>query len=243
MAAFEERVRARDTLYGAWSATDDPAIVHRLASSGVDFVLLDLQHGEASEASLLGLHGIINAAGASPVVRVQYLNADHIGRALDRGARAVLVPNVDTAEQVRDAVACARYAPTGKRSIGPLVPGAAEPLLWVMVESVSAVEALPDILAVPGLGGIIVGPGDLSLSLDTERDPDNPVLARTITQVLAVARDAGVAAGVFAPNGQIARRYREQGASLVIVGSDVVMLDAAVRQNLSVAHHASDKSE
>src|SRR3954469_10193983 len=152
--------------HGLWSLLPGAVTSEVLARTGADFVVVDLQHGAVTEADLPGVAAAITAAGSVPLARPRSPLFADIGRPLDLGARGVIVPNVRDADHAREVVAATRYAPGGGRSIGRLSGGADEPLVIVMVETASALDDLDAVLAVAGLDGVYVGPGDLSLSLE-----------------------------------------------------------------------------
>ena len=113
--AFRSRLVAREPLYGAWSVISSSLSVRLLAAAGLDYVVIDLQHGEATEADLPGLTSAIRLAGAAPVARVRHAHTADIGRALDLGCEGVIVPNVDTARQAREVAGACRFPPDGYR--------------------------------------------------------------------------------------------------------------------------------
>src|ERR1041385_6498456 len=117
-ATFRSRLVARESLYGAWSVIPSPFSVRLLAPAGVDYVVIDLQHGGATEHDLPGMTDAISLAGAAPVGRVRHAHPADIGRALDLGCEGVIVPNVDSAAQAREVAAAVRYPPVGRRSAG-----------------------------------------------------------------------------------------------------------------------------
>src|SRR5215472_4145510 len=123
-SAFRAQLVARETLYGAWSTIPSPLSVRLLAAAGLDYVVVDLQHGGATEHDLPALTTAIRLAGATP-----------IGRALDLGCEGVIVPNVNSAAQAHEAAGACRYPPGGYRSGGGAMTGVGEPFCLIMVES------------------------------------------------------------------------------------------------------------
>src|SRR6516225_7890979 len=181
-ATFRSRLVARETLYGAWSVIPSALSVRLLAAAGLDYVVIDLQHGGAAEADLPAMTSAIRLAGATPIARVRHAHTADIGRALDLGCEGVIVPNIDSAAQARQVAGAVRYPPVGYRSMGGVL-AVAEPFCLVMAESADAVGDLDATLAVDGVDGLYVGPGDLSLSLGCELDPDDPVLNRALQRI------------------------------------------------------------
>src|ERR1700761_5485031 len=218
-ATFRSRLAAREPLFGAWSVIPSLLSVRLLAAVGFDYVVIDLQHGGATETDLPGMTSAIRLAGSTPVGRVRHAHPADIGRALDLGCEGVIVPNVDSAAQAREVAGSVRYPPAGHRSGGGVLAGA-EPFCIVMAESAGAVSELDATLAVDGVDGLYVGPRDLSYSLGCEPDPDDPVLNPVLQRIWAACAAAAKPVGVHATSGAVARLYREEGSTLITVADD-----------------------
>jgi 4-hydroxy-2-oxoheptanedioate aldolase len=233
-ATFRSRLLAREPLYGAWSVIPSPLSVRLLAAAGLDYVVIDLQHGGAAEADLPAMTSAIRLAGATPIARVRHAHTADIGRALDLGCEGVIVPNVDAAAQARQVVGAVRYPPAGYRSAGGVL-AVAEPFCLVMVESADAVADLDATVAVDGVDGIYVGPRDLSLSLGCELDPDDPVLKPALQRIWEACAAAGKPVAVHATDGATARRYREAGCTLLTTAVDAAAITRDTAAQLSRA--------
>ena len=221
--------------HGLWSLLPGAVTGELLARTGADYVVVDLQHGATAEADLPGITAAIATGGSVPLVRTRSPAFADVGRPLDLGAHGVVVPNVRDAAHAREVVAACRYAPAGGRSVGRLSGGADDPLVVVMVESASALDDLDAVLAVAGLDGVYVGPGDLSLSLGLTGEEHRAELRRVLSSIIARAVAAGVPVGVHATDGQQAAAYAAEGATIVTVAADAPSLDAAVAHALDVA--------
>jgi 4-hydroxy-2-oxoheptanedioate aldolase len=232
--SLRSRLSRGETAYGAWSVIPAAISVQSLARAGLDYVVIDLQHGGATEHDLPELTEAIRRAGASPLGRVRFAHPADIGRALDLGCDGVIVPNVDSAEQALAVAGACRYPPAGYRSAGGIMAGQDEPLCLVMVESRQAVDELEATLALPGVDGIYVGPRDLSLALGCALDPDDPVLRPELERIWAACAAAGKPVGVHASDGGIARLYRENGCRLVTVASDAVAVARGAAHEFAV---------
>lgn len=230
-----QRLRAGQTLYGGWTAIGDAVAVAAMAAAGLDYIVIDLQHGSATEHDLPGLTAAIERAGATPVGRVRHAHPADIGRALDLGCAGVIVPNVDSAEQARAAAGACRYPPAGYRSGGGALAGQEEPFCLIMVESAAAVAELEQTLAVPGVDGIYVGPRDLSYSLGCEPDPAGSVLRLEFEKIWAACAAAGKPVGVHAMDGDTALLYKRNGCRLVTVAADATAITATARSGLATA--------
>ena len=233
-ATFRSRLVAREPLYGAWSVIPSALGVRLLAAAGLDYVVIDLQHGGATEADLPAMTSAIRLAGATPVARVRHAHTADIGRALDLGCEGVIVPNVDSAAHARQVAGAVRYPPAGHRSAGGVL-AAAEPFCLVMAESAAALTELDATLAVDGIDGLYVGPRDLSFSLGCELDPDDPVLSRALQQVWAACAAAGKPVGVHAMEGVTARRYRDAGCTVITTAVDATAITRDTAAQFSLA--------
>ena len=222
-------------VHGLWSLLPGAATAEVLARTGADFVVVDLQHGATAEADLPGVAAAITAAGSVPLVRTRSPAFADVGRPLDLGARGVVVPNVRDADHAREVVAACPYAPAGGRSIGRLSGGAHQPLVIVMVEATTALDDLDAVLAVEGLDGVYVGPGDLSLSLQLTGDERREELRAVLSSIVARAGAAGVPVGVHARSGEEAAGHAAEGATIVTVAVDAAALGEAATHHLGVA--------
>jgi 4-hydroxy-2-oxoheptanedioate aldolase len=239
MAISEVELRRRwsagQPCHGLWSMLPGAVTGEILARTGADFVVVDLQHGATAEAELPGITAAVTAAGSVPLVRARSSSFADVGRPLDLGARGVIVPNVRDGDHAREIVAACRYAPDGGRSIGRLSGGADAPLVIVMVEMASALDDLDAVLAVDGLDGVYVGPGDLSLSLGLTGAEDRAELRGVLSSIIARAGAAGVPVGVHAYSGNDAAGFAAEGATIVTVAVDVVALAEVMTHHLGVA--------
>ena len=244
MATSERDLRQRwsagQPCSGVWSLLPGAVTAEVLARTGADFVVVDLQHGATAEAELPAISAAITAAGSVPLVRTRSPSFADVGRPLDLGARGVIVPSLRDAAHAREVLAAVRYAPAGARSIGRLSGGADEPLVIAMVETATAHDDLDAVLAVDGLDGVYVGPGDLSLALGLAGPDSRSELRGVLSSIVARAVAAGVPVGVHAYGGDEAAGYAAEGATIVTVAVDAVELRGAVSHHLAVARGRSD---
>jgi 4-hydroxy-2-oxoheptanedioate aldolase len=231
---LRDRLSGGEAVYGGWSTIPDVLSVRSLATAGLDYVVVDLQHGGATERDLPALTLAIKQAGATPMGRVRYAHPADIGRALDLGCEGVIVPNVESAEQARGVTGACRYPPVGYRSAGGGM-ATAEPLCFVMVESPDAIGELPATLALDGVDGIYVGPRDLSYALGCALDPRDPVLRKELERVWSACAAAGKPAGVHASDGATAGLYRENGCRLITVAVDSLAVARTAASELAAA--------
>ena len=235
--------RPDEPLLGGWSNLASPAAVGSLARSGVDWVLLDAQHGEHDDRSVRDCLRGVRPGDAPVLVRPGQLDVQEIGRALDAGAAGVLVPMVSTPEQARTAARACRYAPAGNRSWGPhaLDAGADAPgpreadervLCAVMVETREGLANVAAIAGTEGVDVVFVGPFDLSLELGTDvaallaADADDDPLPT----VLRACAEAGVVPGAFGATAERSARFLELGFRFVAIATDANLLQQGARE-------------
>ena len=163
-----------------------------VARQPVDYVCIDTQHGVIDYQTSVAMIQAIDLIGATPIVRVPWNEQGIIGKTLDAGAHGVIVPMVNTRAEAEAVVRSVRYAPDGARSWGPVMAGMrhADPRRWAtdniavipMIETVEAIGNLDDILGVPGIDAIYVGPADLAISARArpERQRGQPGVRRRV---------------------------------------------------------------
>lgn len=251
---FARRLRSGETAVGYWVVTDNPAGTERIARAGYDYVALDAQHGLFGYQGMLnGLLAIDASASAAGVVRVAANDATHIGRALDAGAAAVIVPLINSRADAEAAVAATRYPPTGIRSYGPMrsalrigpnpADADAGTLVLAMIETPDGLAAVEDIAATPGLDGLYVGPSDLTIALGgtTSTDPSvAEAFDAALARVLKACEANGIIPGIHTSVGAVAHERLSQGFRFVTIASDLTHLEAVAKDHLARARGRSD---
>lgn len=236
---------------GTFINAASPVTAEICAAAGADWLVLDLEHGSGGDEQLRAVVPVAARYGAATVVRVESPERIRIGRALDAGAAGVMLPRMDTVEQVELALRHLRYPPVGDRGVATynracrfgldpsyLDRANDEVLLVVQIESASAVAAADDIAAIPEVDVLFVGPRDLSHDLGVPGDVTAPVFVEAIDRVLAAGRRFGKACGLLVNDGHAAAMRAEQGWSFIAVGSDSTLLAAAVQGELTTARQA-----
>ncbi len=231
---FRAALRARDRLIGVWCSLASPITAEILGLAGFDWILLDAEHAPNDVLSLIPQLMALKDSPSAPVVRPAWNDTVLIKRLLDAGFHNFLVPFVQSAEEARAAVAATRYPPAGVRGVSvaqrsnrygtvadyqKLVND--NIAVVVQIENAAGVEAAAEIAAVDGVDALFVGPSDLAASLGHLGDAGHPQVQAAMARVFAAAAAAGKASGILAPVEADARRYLEQGVSLVAVGSDL----------------------
>ncbi len=244
------------TTVNGWLSCDSAYLAEAMSVSGFDSITVDVQHGMFGMGGAIRLLQGISAGPAVPMARCPSHDPAVIGKLLDAGADGIICPAVDTAEQARAFVSACRFPPTGIRSYGPARaalhgdPGYvrhadATVLTWAMVESATSLANLDEILSVPGLDGIYLGPNDLALSLGEAPGPviSAAAVQAAIGRVLAAAHAAGKVTGLFCADIADARRWGEAGFDLVTPGNDIGILRAALAERIAAVRGDSAASE
>lgn len=239
--------------FGLWCTVPGTYVSEIVAHCGFDWLCVDLQHGFMTSGDVLGFAQTASLTGTPVLVRVEYLDSRTVHRVLDAGARGVIFPTIDTPQQAADAVAMCRYPPNGRRSWGPARLALADPgynperaddevLVIVMVESRAGLENLDEIVAVPGIDAILVGPSDLGIALGVGPQPD-PLPGLHVDALETIARrtaEAGLVPMAYAVSAATVAMFRELGYEVFGVSSDARLLRGAATalvENLRTDDH------
>jgi len=233
------------THLGTWSQVASAEVVDMVGLAGFGFTIIDVEHGYFGLETAENLIRACDAARIEPWLRVPSVDPVLIGKALDCGARRVVVPGVSSGVQAAVAVAAARYAPEGTRGACPCVRAGGHYIRdWrahvrdahartgvvLLVESRAGLDAFDDIVGTPGLQGIMLGPFDLSVSMGFEGDYRDPAVTQALRSMLVCAQGQGieVTMPVFSPDLDAARaqvdEWRGLGVSRFVVGTDKILI-------------------
>lgn len=239
---FRRATRARSVLTGCFIKTPAYQNVEIAGGAGLDFVVIDTEHGVFDPSQLDQCLMAARASGTAGLVRLPDHAAGSVLSALDMGACGVLVPHVTDADTARTVVARARYQ-NGERgfSNSPRAGsyGAAAmadhlaasddgATVWCQIEDREGVENIDAIAAVPGVDCLFIGRADLALSYGLT-DLEHPTVRRAIDKIVAAGNSAGVAVGIFLADDAEAPSYAESGISVFLIGSDQSWIRATGR--------------
>ena len=241
----ENIVRAKlkrgESVYGMMvTEFDSPAIPVILADAGLDFFILDMEHGTFTLKSALAILQTARLANITPLVRVPDGMYHVIAPALDAGAQGIVVPRVETREVVERSVAAMRYPPLGVRGIyGGKANNDYKPvklmdytrhananvLAMIQIESKTAVERADELLSTPGLDGVLVGPWDLASSLGI--DPSDALVETMVQRVLDTTKRHQVACGIHLGEPAVVKQWESRGMTFLSCQGDLEMLRSA----------------
>lgn len=235
--AFKVALLARRRQIGLWSSLCSNVVAEVLAYAGYDWIVVDTEHAPSEPLDVLAQLQALATGTAEPVVRVAWNDPVLIKRLLDIGARSLLVPFVQSAEEARAAVASTRYPPHGVRGVSVahranrfgrvpnyLQNAAREICVIAQIETGAALEEIAAIAATEGIDGLFIGPSDLAASLGHLGNPMDPEVQTAIANACTRAARLGKPIGILAHSETAARTYFEMGYTFVAVGSDVGIL-------------------
>jgi len=226
-----------------------PGIGHLMANSGCDFAALDMEHSGLGLETIRALIRYCEAAGLPALVRPPSSDAALVSQVLDTGAQGVMLPMVESAEQMGELVAAARYAPLGRRGVAAgiardwyrrtpepmshqLAQANARTVVLAIIESRRGVENVEAIAATRGLDGLIIGHGDLSVSLGQADDPAGEAMMQAQARIIAAGRAHGRAMAAVCTTAAQGRNLRAAGIAVFILGSDVAVYQGALTQGI-----------
>jgi 4-hydroxy-2-oxoheptanedioate aldolase len=230
---------------GTFLKMTDASVVELLAYSGFDCVIIDNEHSQMNKESMVNLVRTADLCGITPIVRVRQNNRSMILQGLDAGAYAIMVPETNTAEEVSLVISRAKYAPIGdrgytasQRASGYGNMDAAEyaafandnTMTIVYCETKKALDNLDEMLRVPHLDMMWIGPMDLTQALGVTGNPKHPLVLEAMDMIIRKSKEAKVPVGTIASNTADAAKLYGQGVQLISIASDQAMIQIAAKQ-------------
>jgi 4-hydroxy-2-oxoheptanedioate aldolase len=225
-----------EATYGTWLTLPDPVAARLLATSGFDWITVELEHTPTTFETAAVSFAMIAAGGTVPLARVPVNSLENIKRVLDTGAWGVIVPMVNSRAEAEAAVAAARFPPAGRRTVGGQLNAASfhtdqatyrrrandEILVIVMIEHEQGVANAAEIVATPGIDAVFIGPNDLlnSMGRQPSFESDDPDFVSAVSRVRELCREHKVASGIHVISPAAARQRAEEGFQFIALGSD-----------------------
>jgi 4-hydroxy-2-oxoheptanedioate aldolase len=247
---LREMWHAGEPTLGTWLTIPSTVSAETAGRAGFDYVCIDNQHGVSDYQVTVTMMQAVLLGGGTPIVRVPWNEPGIIGKMLDAGAEGVIVPMVNSAAEAEAVVTACRYPPLGMRSFGPVLvmPRIADhtnvansrTAVIPMIETVQAMNNLDEILSVPGVDAIYVGPADLSLSLGLPpgNNDGQAKFDDALAVIVAACQRHGVVPGMHT-TGALAERRLEQGFRMLTVSGDLLAMRAAMAAELAQARGAA----
>lgn len=244
MQGIRKRAVGGELLAGVWCNIGSSLTVEMAGLAGLDWILIDLEHGSGDHESLVHQLQAAAATRAAPLVRIAWNEAPRFKRVLDLGAAGVMVPYVSSADEARMAVAAMRYPPHGIRGVAKLnrasgfgerfddyfVRANDELLTVVQIETEQAVERAGEIAAVDGVDVLFIGPLDLSVNMGIAQQFEHPRFRDAQVRVAEACRAAGKAAGLLLAKPEEIGPALAKGFTFLALGSDGGMVAAGMKR-------------
>jgi 4-hydroxy-2-oxoheptanedioate aldolase len=234
---FKRALRAGRSQIGLWSSLSSSYTVEVIAGAGFDWIMIDTEHSPTDLESVLSQLQAAAPYDSTAVVRLPWNDMVTVKRYLDIGVQTLLIPQVTSAGEARNAVAYTRYPPEGVRGVAGATratrfgrvkdyfkKAVGEICVLVQIESGEGLRNLEEIAMVEGIDGVFVGPADLHASLGYPGERANAEVMLRIDDAIVRLVKCGKAAGILADGEETARRWLALGALFVAVGSDVGLL-------------------
>ncbi|MBK8021032.1 MAG: aldolase [Chloroflexi bacterium] len=209
---LREKLHAGERVYGiCMEGYGQPRWPKYFADVGMDFVWLDSEHAPNNRETIAWAAQLYAAHGIAPLLRIPEISASQASMGVDAGAHGIIAPYVETVEQVKALVGAVKYRPLKGEALTTAVEQGVFPneetrayldsynpdaVLIIMIESPAGVRNLPDLLAVPGVDAVLIGPHDLSISHGIPEQYDHPIFVEALERVISVSRAHGVGVGM-----------------------------------------------
>lgn len=242
---MKEKIRGGETVLGMFlSEIAAPNLVRLMQAGGIDFVIVDCEHGCFDYAQVAAIAAVANGIGFPAIVRIPHISRESVQKYLDAGVDGLLVPMLETQAQARMLVELAKYAPEGRRGISTMRPHSnyapgdltaytqaanRRVMLFVQIESLTGVENAGEIAAVKGLDGIFIGPNDLACDMGQLGQFDTEPMDTAIGKVLAAAHSNGLPCGIIASNPAFLQKWAGRGMTLFSCDSELGLLKKGIQ--------------
>ncbi|HVF65813.1 MAG TPA: HpcH/HpaI aldolase/citrate lyase family protein [Casimicrobiaceae bacterium] len=234
---FKHLIASDTPPLGVWLVSGAESTAEALGCAGFDFLVLDMEHTPIDMAQLVGMLRAIEGTPAGVITRIPWNDMVLVKRILDAGAQSLMFPFIQNVEEAKRAVSYTRYPPDGVRGVAAVhrasrhgnVPNyqriaANELCVVAQIETITSLEQIPAIAAVPGIDSLFIGPADLSASMGHLGNLAHPDVLAKLEQGAKACRKAGKPVGIVGPNPDLVKRFLEMGYSWVAIGSDIGLM-------------------
>ncbi len=236
---LKARFQRREKLFAGWTSFGHPGITEIFCRAGIDLLGIDIEHSTIGQEQSQRIIAAAHAAGVVCLPRIASHNKEMARRLLDSGADGIIVPVVASPEDVRHIIDWMKYPPTGKRGFGVARAQGygfdfkeytstwnGSSILIVQIESIEAVKRIDEIIAFPEVDGVMVGPYDISGSLNVPGQIDHPLVVEAGLEVVKACRKAGKACGnqIVDPDARSLKEFFDRDYSFAVLASDVFVL-------------------
>jgi len=236
----KSKLKAGQPVFGVISTSDDPQLAELFGIAGFDYYMLDAEHGLIDPAQAVNVIRACELADMTPMIRIGSKDPKLVLPYLDAGMMGIMMPGLETVEEVQMLVEAVKYAPLGKRGVGlsrasghMANPNEAteyvkfsnqETMVIIQFEDDKLLDVFPSLCLVNGLDACVVGPRDLSLNMGFPDGPNHPEVQSVVEKAIGVMKEAGIIAGITAGTRAEAEKQVERGAKMILVGAQSLVL-------------------
>ena len=231
--ALKAKFEKREKIFGTTMIMlDEPLLIEKMICPELDFVLMDAEHGRFDTQNVIPMLHTCRMLGIPSFMRVQDSGYHLVAKAIDMGADGVMIPRVETLEQMKTVVDAVRFGPIGRKGAGgyaQMRPGESFEafqkgrFVQIQIESRKGIDNLPALLDAYGehIDAVIIGPNDLSVMLGTPFDTKSPVMEAAVQEVFNISKRYGKSCGIFCNDAADAAHYRNMGCNVLWTASDL----------------------
>jgi len=247
--SLKKKLNSGKRIYGTAIVSSSSMWAEVVRQANLDFIFLDTEHFPLGRETLSNMCTLYSALGIPQIVRIPSPDPYIACIVLDGGASAILAPYIETAEQVRDLVGAVKYRPLKGKKLRQILDGnetmdeklknyiderCSENLLFINIESLPAIDNLPELLSVSGLDGVIIGPHDLSCSMGLPEEYTHPVFEETVGRIITECSRRNLGIGIHLsekPEQQV--RWARKGVTIILHSSDFSLLGTILNREIS----------
>ena len=234
----------------------NPRWVEALGGIGLDYVVIDTEHGPRSRAEMADYLAAFSNSPVVPIIRIPIPTSHYVTMALDAGSQGILAPYCETVEQVKEVIGAAKWRPLKGEAVKHLMDSGQHvsedtraflenrnrnTVAIIGIESVEAVNNLEDILQVPGIDGIFVGPNDISISIGYPDQYDRPEYQEIVKKVIDTSEAHGIPTLVHHQTADLSSHWVRQGARFVLHTTDRRTLAEAYRREFAALREVANE--
>lgn len=248
MKPFRQKLRDRDLLIGTWFTTPSIYVADIISKSGLDFFILDREHGPLSIETTLELCAVAQGNGVGSIVRCSHNGESEVLRCLDTGATGIQAPNIESCHDARQLVDFSLYPPEGSRGFSLYTRNGrygdidakesqrrtnSEVAIIINIESIDAVDKIDEILEIDRVDGVFIGLYDLSKSLGCTGDFKSIEVRDALKRVVAAANQHKRSVGTICKDSEIAQHYVSLGMNYIVYSVDNNVIRTAYKDFVS----------
>lgn len=234
--SLKKKLKSKERTAGTWIHLGSPTVTEILSLAGFDWLLIDMEHGFGDYQTLLSQLHALQGGPATPIVRVQWNDHAIIKRVMDMGVHSIMIPSINNRSECEAAIRACKYPPEGIRGIGPiraarygdisdyLKQANHEVLTIIQIETAEGVAQIDDILQIPGIDVVFIGPNDLAASLGHLNDLKHPNVVAAIEKIETAVKSSPASLATLSSNWSEAKQLYQRGYQMLTLCSDVSLL-------------------